>query len=158
MSNEFNYKGYSGSCIASIEDGCLHGRILFINDLIVYEGSTISELSDAFKLAVDNYVTYCAETGKPANKPFSGSFNVRISPELHKIAAQCARRSDITLNEYVRLAIEKQTSPVKDVRALPNEIILNHKITITHAEKSIGIPFDVTPKDLQWLPGRLKVA
>ncbi len=71
MGNEFNYNGYSGSCVASVEDGCLYGRILFINDLITYEGNTIPELQEAFKLAVDNYIAHCAKTGQQANKPYS---------------------------------------------------------------------------------------
>lgn len=150
MSNEFNHNGYSGSCTASIEDGCLHGRILFINDLITYEGNTISELYEAFRSAVDNYIAYCAKTGKPANKPYSGSFNIRITPELHKAAAQSAKRADITLNEYVRLTIEKEINHTKQINASPNEITVNHKITISHAEKNINIPFEIYVKDSQW--------
>lgn len=105
MSNEFNYKGYSGSCVASIEDDCLHGRILFIDDLISYEGNSVSELGAAFKEAVDDYINYCEETGKPANKPYSGTFNVRIGPELHKSAVQCATLAGVKLNEFVRGAL-----------------------------------------------------
>lgn len=105
MSNEFNYRGYSGSCIASIEDSCLHGRILFIDDLITYEGDSVSELEASFKKAVDEYINYCETTGKPANKPYSGTFNVRIGPELHKSASQCAASAGIKLNEFVRNAI-----------------------------------------------------
>lgn len=111
MSNQFTYKGYSGSCLSSIEDECLHGRILFITDLITYEGNTIPELRASFEMAVDDYLNYCKETGKQAEKPYSGSFNVRIPPELHKELAKRASRHGMTINEFVKHAIEKEVKP-----------------------------------------------
>ena len=34
------FKGYTGSVEVSLEDGCLHGRLLHIDDLITYGGNT----------------------------------------------------------------------------------------------------------------------
>lgn len=101
-----SYKGYIGSAEISLEDNCLHGRILFIDDLISYEGQTPKELEVAFKEAVDRYIEHCSKTGKSANKPYSGSFNVRITPELHRSASQYARKNDMSLNEFVGKAIQ----------------------------------------------------
>jgi hypothetical protein len=33
---------------------------------------------------VDDYLAWCKERGKQPNKPFSGSFLVRATPELHR--------------------------------------------------------------------------
>lgn len=93
------HKGFTGSCEVSFEDDCLHGKVLFIDDLITYEGNTASELKESFIAAVDRYLDYCKKTGKPANRPYSGTFNVRVGPELHRKAAECAQRRGITLNE-----------------------------------------------------------
>lgn len=101
-----SYKGYTGSCDVSFEDECLHGKILFIDDLITYEGETPKELEESFKAAVDRYQEYCKKTGKPANKPYSGSFNVRVGPEKHRQAAIAAVCHDISLNEFVAKAID----------------------------------------------------
>lgn len=46
------HKGFTGSMEASIEDECLHGRILFIDDIVTYEGETVAELKDSFVAAV----------------------------------------------------------------------------------------------------------
>lgn len=136
MSNEFNYKGYSGSCTASIEDNCLHGRILFIDDLITYEGDSIPELETSFKNAVDEYIDYCEKTGKPANKPYSGTFNVRIGPELHKLASQCATSAGIKLNEFVRGAIFKAVNLNRTQHEIkPNE----HEIAESTSEKTLPL-------------------
>jgi predicted HicB family RNase H-like nuclease len=104
-----DYKGYSGSVEISLEDGCLHGRILFIDDLITYEGETISEVQKEFASSVDRYLTYCEKTGNPPNKPFSGTFNVRIGPDLHRKAAREAGKRNISLNDYVVQAIKFAT-------------------------------------------------
>ena len=36
---------------------------------------------------VEDYLVLCKEAGKEPQKTFKGSFNIRISPELHKAAA-----------------------------------------------------------------------
>jgi predicted HicB family RNase H-like nuclease len=103
---ELSYKGYLGSLEASIEDGCLHGRILFIDDLITYEGDTVPAIQIAFQQAVDRYFAHCERTGKQPNRPYSGTFNVRIGPELHSRAAKAAHLKKVKLNEYVKQAIQ----------------------------------------------------
>ncbi|MEI6263181.1 MAG: type II toxin-antitoxin system HicB family antitoxin [Deltaproteobacteria bacterium] len=105
-SNKLSHNGYTGSVEVSFEDNCLHGKLLFIGDLITYEGATVEDLQASFKNAVDHYISYCRETGKPANKPYSGTFNVRIGTELHRKAAQEANERHISLNDYVAQAIK----------------------------------------------------
>ena len=104
--NKLFHNGYTGSVEVSFEDNCLHGKVLFIDDLITYEGTTAEDLLVSFKAAVDHYITHCKETGKPANKPYSGTFNVRIGQELHRKAAQEAHSRNLSLNDYVAQAIK----------------------------------------------------
>jgi predicted HicB family RNase H-like nuclease len=108
-SNKLSHKGYNGSVEVSFEDNCLHGRVLFIDDIVTYEGESPEELEASFKEAVDRYITYCKEAGKPANKPYSGTFNVRVGEELHRKAVQAAYNQNITLNDYVAQAIKFAT-------------------------------------------------
>ncbi|MDY5775238.1 MAG: type II toxin-antitoxin system HicB family antitoxin [Lachnospiraceae bacterium] len=60
-----------------------------------------------FHQSIDNYLELCKQIGKKPEKEFRGSFNVRISPELHRKAALEAEKQKITLNQYVLRAIEK---------------------------------------------------
>lgn len=101
------HNGFAGSANISFEDGCLHGKILFIDDVITYEGANPEELHAAFREAVDNYLAYCERTGKSPNKPYSGTFNVRIGRELHQKAATAAYKSGIKLNVYVAKAVQE---------------------------------------------------
>lgn len=106
MARVFTYKGYTGSIELSVEDNCLYGKILGITDLISYEGYTISELRGNFENAVDEYLDFCSEIGKEPQREYKGTFNVRISPELHKKAAIEAARENQTLNWIVGRAME----------------------------------------------------
>ncbi|MBU1264319.1 MAG: type II toxin-antitoxin system HicB family antitoxin [Gammaproteobacteria bacterium] len=101
-----HYKEYEGSIEPSIEDRCLHGKILFVNDLVTYEGKTIEELDAAFRESVDEYLAFCAEVGKAPEKPYKGVFNVRVRPETHKTLVTRAYHSQQSLNEFVCKAIE----------------------------------------------------
>ena len=64
MKNAMTYKGYVGTVEYSEEDNCLFGRIAGIRDIISYEGESVKELRAAFEEAVDDYLGYCAATGK----------------------------------------------------------------------------------------------
>lgn len=105
MSNVLEYKGYSGSIEVSSEDRCLFGKILFINDLVTYEAETVTDLEAEFITAVDDYLLTCKEVGKEPQRPFKGSFNVRVSPELHRKASLEAYKEKISLNELTDKAI-----------------------------------------------------
>lgn len=95
----FESKGYTGTCEISLEDGCLFGRVLHIADLITYEGENVAELKMEFEKAVAEYLAFCKSVGKSPEKPYSGSFNVRCGPELHKSLAHQALLHGVSLNE-----------------------------------------------------------
>jgi predicted HicB family RNase H-like nuclease len=104
------FKGYYGSISVSQEDECLHGRIVFIADLVTYEGDTVPELKKAFEAAVDDYLATCAEVDKQPLKSCSGTFNVRIGPELHMAALIAAKRADTSLNDFVKQAVSDKVA------------------------------------------------
>ncbi|MDN3211504.1 type II toxin-antitoxin system HicB family antitoxin [Haemophilus sp. SZY H51] len=110
MSQTFEYKDFIGSVEASIEDGILFGKILFINALITYEAETLRDLKKEFEDAVDDYLEMCQENGIDATRSFAGKFNVRIPPELHKKAATMAAKQGINLNAFVTDAISHQVA------------------------------------------------
>jgi len=56
-----NYNGYFGSVEVSIEDDCLHGKLLFISDLVTYEAFSPVELEREFRRAVDHYLQKCRQ-------------------------------------------------------------------------------------------------
>ena len=99
------YKGYTGSIEYSKEDGLFYGKLLGIKSLISYEGKTGPQLEKDFIAAVDDYITDCKELGVSIEKPFKGSFNVRIPSELHRDAALKAMELNTSLNGFVSESI-----------------------------------------------------
>lgn len=94
------YKGYTGTVEYSEKDACLFGRLVGIDDIISYEGESVSEIQQAFHEAVDDYLSDCAAAGKQPNKPYSGKFILRLDPELHARLALQAQEAGKSLNQY----------------------------------------------------------
>ena len=103
--NMLKYKDFYGSVEYSAVDECFFGKIIGTTDLVTFEGSSVTILKKAFAEAVEDYLALCREIGKEPQKTFKGSFNIRISPELHKAAAVIANRKGISLNAFVEKAI-----------------------------------------------------
>ena len=104
------YKGYTGSIEYNAEDGLLYGKVLGINALISYEGETGKELEKDFKEAVNEYLEHCSISGIKPEKPFKGSFNVRIPANLHQKAALKAMEYQESLNSFVAEAIRSRVT------------------------------------------------
>ncbi len=102
------YKGYAGSIEYGKEDDLLYGKVLGIQGLISFEGKTGKELEKDFKEAIDIYLADCKSDGITPEKPFKGSFNVRISTELHQKAALLAMEEKMSLNNFVAESIRER--------------------------------------------------
>ncbi|KQN33374.1 DNA repair protein [Pedobacter sp. Leaf41] len=87
------------------EDEVFFGKVIGINDLITFEGSSVSELKNGFFEAVDDYLETCKELGKSPDKTYKGVFNLRISSSLHKQVALSASQYKMTLNDFVKTAL-----------------------------------------------------
>ena len=59
-----HYKGYSGVIRFDARDGIFHGHLTDSYDNVYFEGATVEELEIAFREAIDDYLAYCAETGR----------------------------------------------------------------------------------------------
>lgn len=105
MNNVIEYKGYAAKIGYSNEDDTFIGEIIDINGAIAFEGETVAELKSNFEGAVDHYLQFCADNGIEPKKPYSGVFNVRISPKLHHDLAIIAAKESKSVNSCVNEAI-----------------------------------------------------
>ena len=99
------YKGYYAKPAYDPEDQIIYGKILGIDDLVDFYSENARDVEAEFHKAVDDYLDFCKEVGKEPQKAYSGTFNVRVSEELHRNAALCAQANGMTLNSYVEQAI-----------------------------------------------------
>lgn len=105
--NTLKYKGFIGSVDFSEADGVFFGKIEGIDGLIKYEGTSIQELTDAFHKAVDDHLAFCKEQGLAPKKSYTGTLNIRISPSTHNSIADYAVEAGITINAFIKRALEK---------------------------------------------------
>ncbi|MCF8231316.1 MAG: type II toxin-antitoxin system HicB family antitoxin, partial [Bacteroidales bacterium] len=91
-------------------DNLFYGKVLGIKGLVSYEGKTGKELEEDFKEAINTYLEECKERGVEPEKPFKGSFNVRISAKLHRKAALLAMEEKMSLNNFVAESIRERIS------------------------------------------------
>ena len=87
-------------------------RVQGVRALISYEGTDAAELVADFHGAVDDYLAMCEAQGREPERAYKGSFNVRLSPDLHKRIAVYAMEHDMSLNQFVEQSIEKGLSAV----------------------------------------------
>lgn len=107
MSSLLSYKNYNGTVEYSKEDNCLFGKVIGIKSLLSYEGDSVKELEEDFQNVIDTYLEDCEERNIEPEQPYKGTFNVRISPELHRNIAVYAIEHGKSLNAVVEEAIGK---------------------------------------------------
>lgn len=107
MSDLLSYRNYNGTVEYSKEDSCLYGKVVGVKSLLSYEGDSIQALEADFQNVIDEYLADCKERNVEPEQPYKGTFNVRISPELHRNIAIYAMEHGKSLNAAVEEAIGK---------------------------------------------------
>ncbi|MBC8182239.1 type II toxin-antitoxin system HicB family antitoxin [candidate division KSB1 bacterium] len=107
------YKEFIGSVHFDSSDEIFYGKIEGVNDLITFEGKSVSEIKKSFEKEVEDYIAICKNLRKQIHKSFRGNFNVRISPDLHKKAVTKSQILGVSLNKLVQKALEKEVAAMK---------------------------------------------
>jgi len=102
------YKGYIGKVEFDDSAKIFHGETINTKDIITFQGTSVDQLEAAFKDSIDDYLQWCAEEGEYPEKPYSGKFNLRLSPELHREVSLTAKRLDMSLNKFVEKALKDE--------------------------------------------------
>lgn len=106
MNTMLEYKGYHATIEYDADDEIFVGKVFGIADSLNFHGTSIDELKKMFEQSIENYLEFCKKVGREPDKEFKGSFNIRITPDLHRKATLAATAEKITLNQYVLRAIE----------------------------------------------------
>lgn len=105
-----SYKGYYASVEYDSEAKVFHGEVLGINDVITFQGTAVHELESEFKASVEDYLEFCAQQGKAPEITLSGTLNLRMGPEKHRLVKVFADAHDMSINDYINRAIEEKIS------------------------------------------------
>jgi predicted HicB family RNase H-like nuclease len=115
MIDSLKYQDYTATIHYSSDDEVFYGKIIGINDLITFEGTSVAELKEAFQEAIEDYLETCKTLGKSPEKTYKGVFNVRVSSGLHKKAASLALQHHMTLNDFVKTALVYAVNHENDI-------------------------------------------
>ena len=149
MSKVFEYKDYLGSAEVDTENHVLVGRLLFIRDVITYSATQVADLEKAFQDAVDDYLGTCAELGDEPDVPCKGSFNVRVTPELHREAALLARSQGIKLNDWVSNELSEAVERISH-RRVEHVHQHNHTIQVNIEHGTTSVPMNTAKRPTAW--------
>lgn len=108
--NTLKYKDFLGTVNFSEKDEVFFGKIEGIDGLVNFEGESVKELTEAFHEAVEDYIAYCQEEGIETHKSYSGSLNIRITPEIHSCVATLAKQAGVSINAFIKSTLEQKVA------------------------------------------------
>lgn len=95
------YKGYSAKVEFADEAMIFHGEVIGIRDVVTFQGRSADDLKEAFHDSVDDYLDFCNARSEEPDKPFSGKFVVRVSPEVHRKVYMAAKEAGQSINAWL---------------------------------------------------------
>lgn len=108
MKNFLEYKDYIGSIEYNPKKETFFGKILGIKGLFAYSAENAKALKTAFMQAVEDYIDTCSIMKQKPEKSCKGSFNIRLTPDLHKQVFTLSNKKNTSLNSFVKEAIKEK--------------------------------------------------
>ena len=113
--NVLEYKGYIAQLALDTDDNIIVGNTINTADIISFHGDTINEATQAFHDVLDTYLQTCEDESIDPSRPYSGKFNLRIEPQMHRELSIEATKSGKSLNELVASMIKESLSHDKRI-------------------------------------------
>jgi predicted HicB family RNase H-like nuclease len=104
--NLMEYKNYVALIEFDPDIDMFHGRVVNATPNTFY-GKSVDELKKEFKTTIEEYLEFCKEKGLEPVRSYSGKFNLRISPGLHRNIAMEAAKSGKSLNSWIAEYLEQ---------------------------------------------------
>ncbi len=82
------------------------GKVVNLSSPVTFYGKSTEELKREFEKSLQVYLDVCKERGIPPEKPYSGRFTLRMTPEQHRHFAQFAAAEGKSLNAWVLAVLE----------------------------------------------------
>lgn len=102
-----HHEGYVATIELDEDAGLFHGEVINTRDVLTFQGRTLDDLRAAFADTIADYVEWCRERGKEPERPYSGNFLLRLSPDLHRRIATAAARAGKSVNAYVAETLDR---------------------------------------------------
>lgn len=107
MRNIMNINGYKAVIAFDPETELFRGEFIGLNGGADFYADNVAQLKREGELSLKVFLEMCEEKGIEPFKQYSGKFNIRLSPELHKAAVIAATAQNLSLNEWINQTLEK---------------------------------------------------
>ena len=97
-----SYKGYIGEAVYDDEIGMFSGKITNAKAIGTFYGKSVDEIETEFKNTIDYYLDLCKRKNVEPEKPFSGKFNLRVPPELHRRIYLASNDEGKSINAWIQ--------------------------------------------------------
>ncbi|MEO1134009.1 MAG: type II toxin-antitoxin system HicB family antitoxin [Cyanobacteria bacterium J06639_1] len=121
------YKGYIGEVTIDEESGWLCADTIGMQGGATAEAETFAQLKEEFATSIEDYLAVCAERGITPERSFSGRFQVRTTPEIHRLVVAAAQLEGKSLNQFAGDALAEKaraTLPNHDAEPTTNRGII----------------------------------
>lgn len=108
--NKLTIDGYTAIISYDEDIDMFRGEFIGINGGADFYAKSVDELHKEAKLSLDFFLQVCKEKGIAPQKHYSGKFNTRIEPELHKKLAILAQSTGTSINDIVARAIQAEVA------------------------------------------------
>lgn len=83
------------------------GNVINLSSPLTFYGRSTEELKREFVKSIQTYLEVCRERNLQPEKPFSGRFNIRMTPEQHRRYTYQAAAEGKSLNAWAIEAMEQ---------------------------------------------------
>jgi predicted HicB family RNase H-like nuclease len=106
MANILSFEGYIAHVDIDFDSGVLHGEVVNTRDVLTFSAKSVSDLEKSFAETIADYREWCAAEGVQPEKPYSGTLTLRLTPELHRLAAERAIEECTSLSAWLVRVVE----------------------------------------------------
>lgn len=106
------YQGYLAEVTIDDESGLLFAETIGMRDGVTAQAETYTALKREFATSIEDYLSWCAELGEEPEKPYSGKFQLRTDPQIHRDAVLAAKKEGKSLNAFVNEALVERLQKV----------------------------------------------
>ena len=106
------YKSYMAAVEFDDSVGLLHGRVVNSGPypIATFEATDVDGIRRELQRSIDEYLASCEKDNDEPRKPFSGTLNLRLGADLHQRAALSASANGMSLNSWIKQAVEEKAS------------------------------------------------
>ncbi|MBV8046976.1 MAG: type II toxin-antitoxin system HicB family antitoxin [Paludibacterium sp.] len=108
MNNIMTIDGHKAVIAYDPDIQLFRGEFVGLNGGADFYATDVAGLEAEGRASLQVFLDICKAQGIEPYKAYSGKFNVRIPPELHAESAQAAAASGMSLNDWVRGAIDHE--------------------------------------------------